>query len=430
MNRLFLVFIISYFITSCTDKKNITDPKDYTIFLLNKNNTDKQVEKINSEISFWQNRLAKDTGNFVDMLKLAANHSNRFKVTGNITDLQAADSFYTICVSKAGAFDPEIYFSVSQNDISQHRFREAWENILTADSLGVDPYILRLLKFDAAMEIGLYPLASQSIEELRKKDGFDYLIRKAKFEDHKGNLDDAIVLMEKALKDAERIGKAQLILWARSNLADMYGHAGRIEDAYTKYLEVLQADSNYLYALKGIAWIAYSHDQNTKEAKRILNYILSQTNMPDLHLTLAEIEEWEGNKQAKLEHINTFLSEVEKPGYGNMYNKYLITIYAEELHDYDKAMSIAEKEVNSRPTPETFNLLSWVYFQKGDKAKAYELVKKYVLGKDFEPESQLHAAYILKSQGEDSRAKDLMNECLQSSFELGPVVTSEIKRNL
>jgi hypothetical protein len=124
MNRIFLfVVFLSFLFTSCADKKNIINPKDYNVFLLDDNKTEKQVEKINSEISFWQNRLAKDTGSFVDMLKLAATHSHRFKVTGNVADLQIADSFYTICVRKAGAFDPEIYFSVSQNDISQHRFR-------------------------------------------------------------------------------------------------------------------------------------------------------------------------------------------------------------------------------------------------------------------------------------------------------------------
>jgi hypothetical protein len=152
--------------------------------------------------------------------------------------------------------------------------------------------------------------------------------------------------------------------------------------------------------------------------------------MPDLNLMLAEIEEWEGNKDNKKKYIDKFLSEVEKPGYGNMYNKYLITIYTEDQQDYSKALAIAEKEVSTRPTPETYSWLSWVHFKMGDKQKAYELVKKYVLGKDFEPESQLHAAYILKAQGETSKAKQLLSDCLESSFELGPVIAEEIRKNL
>lgn len=416
-------------LNACSNKK-IINPQDYNAFLSDNKRMEKQVEKINAEISFWQNRLAKDTGSFVDMLQIASNHIKRFKAIGEVSDLHIADSLYAICLQKVKTTDPEIYFSVSQNAITQHRFNDAWENLLLADSIGVNPYLLRLFRFDAAMEIGLYQQASANIEKLTDKNNFDYLIRKAKLEDHKGDLDNAIRLMEKALKDAEAKDKKQLILWAKSNLADMYGHAGRVEDSYKNYLDVLKTDSNYLYALKGIAWIAYSQDHDTKEAKRILHYILSQTNMPDLYLMLAEIEEWEGSKEEKDKCVAKFLSEVEKPGYGNMYNKYLITIYTEDRQDYNKALSIAEKEVSSRPTPETYSWLAWVHFKKGDKQKAYELVKQYVLGKDFEPGSQLHTAYILKAQGETSKAKKILNDCLESSFELGPLTTAEIKKNL
>ena len=415
-------------LNACSNKK-ITNSRDYSAFLSDNKRMEKQLGKINDEIKFWENKLIKDTGNFVDMLQLAANHVKRFKTNGNVADLHIADSFYAICLSKVKTSDPEIYFSVSQNAITQHRFNDAWESLVIADSIGVNPYILRLLRFDAAMEIGLYPQASANIEKLDKKN-FDYLIRKAKLEDHEGDLDNAIKLMEQALKDVEAKNRKPLVHWAKSNLADMYGHAGRVEEAYKYYVDILKEDSSYLYALKGIAWIAYSHDHDTKEAKRIINYILSQTNMPDLNLMLAEIEEWEGNKDEKKKYIDKFLSEVEKPGYGNMYNKYLITIYTKDKQEYDKALAIAEKEVSSRPTPETYSWLAWVNFKMGDKQKAYELVKKYVVGKDFEPESQLHAAYILKAQGEISKAKQLLSDCLESSFELGPVTSEEIRKNL
>jgi len=429
MNRILCLLFLLFMLNACSNKK-IINPQDYNAVLSDTKRTEKQVEKINAEISFWQNRLAKDTGSFVDMLQIASNHIKRFKTIGSVEDLHIADSLYAVCLQRVKNSDPEIYFSVSQNAITQHRFNDAWENLLLADSIGVNPYVLCLFRFDAAVELGLYQQASANIQKLTDKNNFDYLIRKAKLEDHKGDLDNAIKLMEQALKDAETKDKKQLILWAKSNLADMYGHAGRVKDSYKYYLDVLKTDSNYLYALKGIAWIAYSHDHDTKEAKRIINYILSQTNMPDLNLMLAEIEEWEGNKDEKKKNIDKFLSEVEKPVYGNMYNKYLINIYTEDRQEYDKALAIAEIEVSNRPTTETYSWLAWVHFKMGDKQKAYELVKKYVLGKDFEPGSQLHAAYILKAQGETSKAKKLMSDCLESSFELGPVTTEEIRKNL
>lgn len=169
--------------------------------------------------------------------------------------------------------------------------------------------------------------------------------------------------MEQAFEEVKPLNSKSMYCWIMSNLGDMYWHAGRMQESYKAYLGVLQKDTSYIHALKGIAWIAYSHDNNTVEAKRILLYILSQTKMPDLYITLAEIAEWEGDIAHKEIYIRKFLSEVEQSVYGEMYNKYLIKTYI-SLNQFDRAQAIAEREVNSRPTPETYDWLAWTCFKK------------------------------------------------------------------
>jgi tetratricopeptide (TPR) repeat protein len=142
-----------------------------------------------------------------------------------------------------------------------------------------------LLEFDTKMELGDITMASEKIESIKDKSSFDYLIRKAKLEDHKGNLDGAITLMEQAFEKVKN-KTSGLYCWALSNLGDMYGHAGRVEDSYHAYLNVLQKDSGYIYALKGIAWIARMIVM--RRSKRIYQFMLSQTDMPDLYLTLGK----------------------------------------------------------------------------------------------------------------------------------------------
>jgi len=425
MSRIIIpLFLLSIF-TACKNNK-IVNPSDYSPFLSDNKRMEKQLEKINTEIEFWQKRLLIDTGNYVDMQKLASSYTKRFKISGTVDDLHTADSFYSRCLAKIKHTQPEMYFSISQNAITQHRFQDAWKYLQLADSIGVNPFVIKLLKFDAAMEIGLYQQAEYNLQQVRNKKEFDYLIRKAKMEDHYGRLDNAIEFMEMALQEAEASGKQDMVLWSKSNLADMYGHAGRIKDAYKNYLQILNMDSSYLHALNGIAWIAYSHDKNTKEAKRVIKYISSQTHMPDHYLMLAEIAEWEGDLEMKKQCITNFITEVEKPVYGNMYNKYLITIYTEDLKNFDKAMAIAEKEVNCRPTPETYDWLAWVYYQQGDVHKAYDLIEEFVLGKTSEPDALLHAAIVLNEYGKKSDAKKILIECKESSFELGPLTTQKI----
>jgi tetratricopeptide (TPR) repeat protein len=153
--------------------------------------------------------------------------------------------------------------------------------------------------------------------------------------------------------------------------------------------------------------------------------------MPDLYLLLAEMEKHDGNMAGSKDYVSEFLAVVTtNPAYGDMYNKYLITVYAEEMKDYEKAFAIAQEEVNNRPTPETHDWLAWVLFHKGEKEKAFEIVSNYVIGKTFEPDAQLHAAFILNAMGEKTKARELFKECLGSSFELGPVTTGEIKKEL
>lgn len=415
-------------VSGCSEKSNIVCPGDYAAFF-DSEAIKKQELSINQERSFWQIRLQRDTGNFVDMMKLASTHLRLFKLKGNIADLHAGDSLLAVSAAKLNYQDPGMLFAISQNYITQHRFNDAALYVGAAEKAKADKYTSMLLGFDADMELGLYQHANRKLASLKDQSSFDYLVRKAKMEDHKGNLDEAIELMEQAFEKVKHKDK-NLYCWTKSNLADMYGHAGRIKESYNAYLDVLRKDSSYIYALKGIAWIAYSHDHNTKEAKRILQYIVSQTNMPVIWLTLAGIEEWEGNDNCKNEYIRMFLDEVQKPGYGDMYNKYLIDICLEELADPDRAITIAKKEVNNRPTPETFDWLAWSLYKDGEVRKAFAFAKDNVNRQTFEPGAILHTAQIFAASGKKNEARRMLKQCLESSFELGPLQTQQVKKML
>jgi hypothetical protein len=428
MRKLFTVFFFSLFLLSCSRSNDVVNKKDYEIYL-NPVFIQNETTKATQELEFWKNRLMADTGNYLNMKELSKQYSQRLKLRGDINDLLIADSLLNASSLKINGKDAGVLYAQSQEAITQHRFADAYRYNQQAEKQEPNPYVNHLLNFDAAMELGKYYEASSMISNLRDKNDFNYLLRKAKLEDHYGHLDKAILFMERAVA-VMRGKRKSSYLWALSNLADMYGHSGRIKDSYKTYLKVLAEDSANLYCLKGIAWIAYSHDRNTTEAKRIINYILTQTHMPDLLLMLAEIEEWEGNTEEKNNCIAKFISEAGNAAYGNMYNKYLILLYTEELKQYDKAMELALKETNHRPTPETYDWLAWVYFKSSEKQKAFEITMRYVYNKTFEPEAQMHTAFILSNNNRKDEAVKLFNECLESSFELGPQATKQIKEQL
>jgi hypothetical protein len=192
----------------------------------------------------------------------------------------------------------------------------------------------------------------------------------------------------------------------------------------------LQKDPTYDYTLKGIAWIALSHDRNYTEAKRIITSLASRSRMPEAHLMLAEIAELQQDEQEKNSQLRFFVAMTDNTGYKTMYAKYLAELYAEDLNQPEKSLAIAEDEINNRPTPQSFDLKAWALLHCGREKEALFVAQKYVAGKTFEPDAAYHLGMIYQANGFNKQARIYLKEALESSFELGPSVTRDIKQAL
>jgi tetratricopeptide (TPR) repeat protein len=269
-------------------------------------------------------------------------------------------------------------------------------------------------------------LAEKYLSKFTNKNDFDYLIRLAKWKDHEGDLESAILYMEKATERAEYYGYDDLKVWAYTNLADFYGHAGRIEDAYQNYLRALAINPNEAYAKKGIAWIAYSHEKDTQKATDILTAIATQNESPDYYLLQAEIAEYQNDIASKDVLLEKYYTAINNEEYGDMYNKYKSTLLAEELNQTNAAVEIAEKELEQRPTPQSYVLLAWALYHNGAAEEALSVVENHVINQTFEPEAQYQMATIFKANNNSKKALELKAELLGAEFELGPVLAEKI----
>ncbi|WP_439152681.1 tetratricopeptide repeat protein [Winogradskyella sp.] len=282
--------------------------------------------------------------------------------------------------------------------------------------------------FDVHLELGNYIHAQSYLNDIANTSDFDYLIRLAKWEDHKGNLAGAIENMEKAMAIAESSNLRGLKQWSYTNLADFYGHAGDIEKSYNHYLKALQIDSNDAYAKKGIAWILYSYEDKPEEALAILNHVSSYYKAPDYDLLKSEIAAQTNNLDMKSTALDNYIKAMQNDAYGVMYNKYNVILFTEELYNPDLAIKIAEEEIENRPTPKSFDLLAWSHFNKGDINKAKTIIETYVDGKTYEPEVLYHIAEIYKAAGRTDKVKELKRELIASLYELGPNMESKINQ--
>lgn len=409
---------------SCGQQERISQKKDYEKFL-DPAVFRQQLEQNRKEIRFWSNRLKMDPESYINMLETGRYLLKEFSLTGEAVLLHTGDSLLHAASARLNHTDPEILYALSQNSITRHRFARAGHFVSGAEKAGGDAYTLCLLRFDVSMELGQYAAAEACLRRLQDKSGFDYLIRQAKWEDHGGDLDKAIVLMETALEKVK--GRPALSSWALSNLADMYGHAGRIREAYKAYLEVLHMDPGNLHCLEGIAWIAWSNDSEAAAAKKIYEFILSVKKQPEIRLVLADLAVAEGNFEKQRSELSAFMRETADTAHRVMYNKYRIAVLADELQEPAKAVALAKEEVLNRFTPETCDWLAWSLYKQGLTDSAFRYAHDYVYKRSYEPDIMYHTAVIFLSAGRLKEARALLEECRKSHFEMGPLQTKKVE---
>jgi len=134
----------------------------------------------------------------------------------------------------------------------------------------------------------------------------------------------------------------------------------------------LEIEPDNSYAKKGLAWIAYSNDNNAEEANRILDSLIVVHDIPDYYLLKAEIAESEGQ---------------------------------------------AEKAKK---------LLALAQLKNGQLEQAKTTIETYVIDKTHEPTAALTVAEVYNALGEEQLAETYYSSIADARYELGPVTFSTI----
>jgi len=142
---------------------------------------------------------------------------------------------------------------------------------------------------------------------------------------------------------------------------------------------------------------------------------------------LAEIAELDGNQMDKVDYLKKFKSLVAIPAYKYMYHKYLAILEADEFQNPDAAVAIAMEEIANRPTPQSYDLLAWAYYQQKNFQDALSVATRQVENQTFEPEAFYHLGIIYQANGNYEKASYYLHEALESEFELGPSISKKIK---
>ena len=428
MKNVFASMCLSVLLLGCNgqgdnDVTFATNPEDYTSFL--------QADPIKSyaaaleEKEFWSKRLGSDSTGVGDLGPLAGAYSKLFETSGAIQHLKDAEQVYKKAITVAAIKIQDGYKrALAKNYITQHRFKDAI-TLLEESYAGIsNKHATELLLFDCYLEVGAYSKALQLLKKIENINQFDYLIRISKWSDHQGDLSAAIGYMEKALTIANSRKNLALQIWTNTNIADYYGHQGDIKASYNHYLKTLALQPDHAYAKKGLAWILYSKEHNITQASVLIDHLLKNHNLPDYYLLKAEMARYQGDSVLSEEYMQQFFTLANNPLYGDMYNAHKIRALVKT--DPYKALQLAQKEVDNRTTPQSYQLLALAQLASNQKQEALATITNFVVGKTSEPMALLYSAQVYKANGMLDKVTALKTALLPASYELGPEIYKQV----
>lgn len=294
-----------------------------------------------------------------------------------------------------------------------HRFAEALDAAtkLAAQSPSPDALVYGALT-DANVELGNYNEAIDAAQKMMDlRPNMESYARVSYVRSLHGDPQGAIDAMRTAAKIADPMDKESQA-WCLVHLGDEYYKIGNYQEAEKNYDEALQVFPDYHFALagKGRARAA----QNDFEAA--IKYLTEANNrvpntedviqLGDVYLKIGKQEE--ANKQYEL-------AEFIEQKFGNIDQRRLALLWADQDKKLDEALAIAEREHQNRKDIFSADIYAWCLYKKGQFAEAKKIIAEAMRLKTKDARIFYHAGMIEKSLGNRKAAADLLQKAVQTN---------------
>ena len=414
---LYLLAIGSAWIAGCSGPAPVVDYA-FTDSLITSYQPSAFEKLAAGDLLFWQRKLAGDPGSYSDRAAIAGDLGLRFQLHGNMADLDSARKLLTAIRAIEKDQEPGNLRSLASLDISTHRFASAREWAAKALATRSEQYASKLLYLDASFESGDYATTRSLLNDTRSTNQYGYFFREAKYQHWKGEFDSAIKYMQKAVEWAGT--SVKLKQTALSNLADLYFHNGDLTRANAIYMRSLRIDAADFHSLAGLGKIALLHDDSLLQAKSIFQFIRAHNRAPEWLFYLSWVAQAAHDSKESLRYATLFEATTRDSGYGNMYNKYLLQLYSGVLHQPQKALLVAEKEIANRHTPQAYAWYAWSLHLTGQDHKALEIYDHFVSGKPLEPLELYWMGKMMAKTGKGFNARAFFEAAGRNKFDLDP----------
>lgn len=415
------VTAVGFVVVKYKNAQTSQDKKIYT--LLSRTGSDTATAEwisLKLKVAGYDSILKADPANIQANLNIAATFIQEARVTGNHLYYDKAAFKHVDNVLKVDSSNFSALCYKSLLLLSQHHFTEGLETGKKAQAINPNNAFIYGLLTDAYVELGNYKSAVETSDKMQtvKPDIRSYsrasYLREI-YGDYPGSIE--------AMKLAVAAGPAgtEGTEWARIQLAHLYELTGQIKNAENLYLQSLLYRPDYAYAYSGLARVAITN----KQYDQAINYYVKadslvadnsiKEEMADVYFFLKKEDKAKAIIQEVLNQLSKDAESATDDNSLGHYSDNELALNYLKIKEYNKALIHAELEYNRRPENITVNeTMAWVYYKKGDSAKALQYIKAALKTNSKNPELLCRAAFIYHLAGDKVMAKNLLQQALEN----------------
>ena len=298
--------------------------------------------------------------------------------------------------------------------LSQHHFAEGLK--IAEEAKTINPYnaFIYGLIIDSNVEMGNYTTAVDNADkmvsirpDIRSYSRISYL------REIHGDYPGAIEAMKMAVSAG--LPGDEGTEWSRVQLARLYENTGDLKNAAMHYSISLDNRPSYAYAMAGLARVATAAN-NYKlaidyylQADSLVNDFTIKEELADVYKASGENEKAAALANAVINGMNAAAANEKKDDSSGHYSDRELAYAYLKVNRFDKALDHALLEYNRRPGNIDVNeTLAWVYYSKGDYAKALPFAKTALKTNCQNPVLLCRMGLIYFKNGDKSTAAKLL----------------------
>jgi tetratricopeptide (TPR) repeat protein len=348
--------------------------------------------KTDDRIAMYSSLANNKPGNLHYQVLLAGAYVQKTRETTDYSYLDRAGSILDNVLS-FDSLNYEALRLLTETQLERHLFAKAADSsrrLIRIDP--ADPWNWGTLG-DAKIEMGEYENAPEAYQKMMalRPDLASYN-RAAHFHFLYGDIPGAIGIMKKAIEAGS--SSPENVAWCRVDLGNIYFKTGQLPQARETFTEALRTFKNYHPAYAGLGKVlaAAGDPKGAIESYRRAQEI---TPLPDYAAALYDLYHRTGRQSeaAKQMDLLDVIDKVSRAA-GEKANRNLVFAFADHDVKLDRALELAQGELEFRHDIYSFDALAWALYKNHHYSEAQEYMEKALALNTPEPLFRLHAQAI------------------------------------